>query len=162
MSEQERIEYQQSERRLRCANYRHTHDRERMCRVCQDQILVSNHGIRACRMNIAFVTCGGTCDYFILEDPKPSSTSDQGGNSKASEEGSTEAWSKPCSRRDSENSQTHAGTRCRALSFISPWCFGTRKESPLGVTLWGGFLWSYFPEISQAPFSNTTHVWHIW
>jgi len=51
-------------RRLRHANYRSTDDRARMCRVCQTQTLISNNGIRICKMNTAFVTCGGTCDYF--------------------------------------------------------------------------------------------------
>jgi len=67
MSEQERIESQQEQRRLRCANYHITDDRARMCRVCETQILISKHGIRVCKTNIAFVTCGGTCDFFKKE-----------------------------------------------------------------------------------------------
>ena len=64
MTEEERLEQQHEQRRLKSANYRHTDDRERMCRVCQTQHLISNHGIRICTMNTAYVTCGGTCDYF--------------------------------------------------------------------------------------------------
>lgn len=67
MTQEEAKEYKAEQRRLRSANYHLTDNREIMCRVCKSGQLISSVGIRICHANIAFVTCGGTCDSFQSE-----------------------------------------------------------------------------------------------
>ena len=62
-AEQEKRECYAAQRRLRDANYHLTNDYAMMCRVCISNTLVNTQGLRICHTLVAFVTCGGTCNY---------------------------------------------------------------------------------------------------
>lgn len=70
MSIEERKQHYASIRRLESANYRFTNDPTKRCNICDSGKQVLGTGIRLCRINVAFVTCGGTCDSFNKECPE--------------------------------------------------------------------------------------------
>jgi len=62
--ERERQDYLRAKYSMKMAHYHLTDEVDKRCNVCDSGKIVMADGIRVCRVHMAFVTCGATCDLF--------------------------------------------------------------------------------------------------